>query len=387
MSRHGKVIVAMSGGVDSSVAACLLHQQGYDCIGVFLRVGEHEADGSAGEPPVNATAGHLPLGDAPRRLRHGCCSLTDSLDARAIAARLGIPFYVLNFAADFREIVDYFADEYARGRTPNPCVRCNIDIKFGRLLRYADMLDAQYVATGHYARILQSGGQSLLARSCNLAKDQSYVLFGIARQSLPRCLFPLGEIADKAEVRQIAAGLGLAVHDKPDSQEICFVPDNDYARFVRQRSPQTHRSGVIVDGGGVVVGTHEGVANYTVGQRRGLGIAAGRPLYVTRLDAAANVVHVGERADLLAAGLVADRVNWLVDSPAPGQAFRATVKIRHQHTPAAASVVRREDERVSIAFDEPQVAVAPGQAAVWYRDDGVVLGGGWIAEAVRANSA
>ncbi len=386
MSRHGKVIVAMSGGVDSSVAACLLHEQGYDCVGVFLRVGEHAADGHAAEP-ADATPGRLPLADTPRRLRHGCCSLTDSLDARAIAARLGIPFYVLNFEADFREIVAYFTDEYARGRTPNPCVRCNIDVKFGRLLRYADMLDAQYVATGHYARILQSGGRSLLARSSNRAKDQSYVLFGIARQSLPRCLFPLGEISDKAEVRRIAARLGLAVHDKPDSQELCFIPDNDYARFVQQRNPQTRRGGAIVDSGGVVVGAHEGISNFTVGQRRGLRVAAGRPLYVTRLDVAENIVHVGDRAELLASGLVADGVNWLVDPPPPGQAFRAAVKIRHQHTPASASVVRCADERVSVAFDEPQLAVAPGQAAVWYGDDGVVLGGGWIAESAKASEA
>jgi tRNA-specific 2-thiouridylase len=369
MSRNGKVIVAMSGGVDSSVAASLLREQGYECVGVFLRVG------AAAEAAPRPTA--LPMAPS-RRLKHGCCSVEDALDARVVAGKLGMPFYVLNFEADFGRIVDYFVDEYARARTPNPCIHCNTDLKFGKLLRYADMLDAEFVATGHYARVLRDGGVARLARGRNPAKDQSYVLFGMARAALARCLFPVGEIDDKAVVRQIAAELGLKVHDKPDSQEICFVPDNDYKRLVRSRRPETQRPGEVRDAAGNVVGRHDGVANYTIGQRRGLGIAAGHPIYVTHLDAATNTVVVGDKADVLQSGLVARAANWLVDVPERGAAHPATIKIRHQHTPAAGRFEVIDEGGFRATFDTPQPAVTPGQAAVLYDDDGVVLGGGWI---------
>ncbi len=463
MSRNGKVVVALSGGVDSSVAAGLLKEQGYECVGVFMRVGssagEHRPP--AGAPGDEAAEGgdhstfprsHVPTFPStpvpPRRLRHGCCSVEDALDARAVAARLDIPFYALNFEADFAGIIDYFVDEYARARTPNPCVMCNIHLKFGKLLRYADVLGAEFVATGHYARVVRGnvgtgdGGNVgtdapvCLARARNLAKDQSYVLFGIRRADLPRCLFPLGEIADKAEVRRLAAELGLKVHDKPDSQEICFVPDGEYAELVHARRPETRQPGAVLDESGQVLGTHAGIAGFTIGQRRGLRIAAGRPIYVTRLDAEANTVTVGPREALVRGGLVAEDVNWLADPPLAGEWRPAAIKIRHMHTPAAGAIrvlesaipnparqcgavppttglvgsdsgrvpaIRTPDaspgpqaasprpttgvvgsepgsERQSVVmarFDTPQVAVTPGQAAVFYDGD-IVLGGGWI---------
>ncbi|MEP0845401.1 MAG: tRNA 2-thiouridine(34) synthase MnmA [Phycisphaerae bacterium] len=383
MSRNGKVIMAMSGGVDSSVAAWMLREQGYEVVGVFLRVGAH-----VHEPSADASLA-CPTLAATRRLRHGCCSATDAIDARAVAGRLGIPFYALNFEKEFERIIDYFVDEYARARTPNPCVMCNIRVKFGRLLQYADAMDAEFVATGHYARIVLGDGSDdcavRLARARNLAKDQSYVLFGIRRDVLRRCLFPLGEATDKARVRQIAAELGLRVHDKPDSQEICFVPDQDYRRLVRQRRPDSVRTGEIRDSSQRVLGVHEGVAGFTIGQRRGLGLAAGRPVYVTRLDVLNNVVTVGDRDGLLAAGLVADAVNWLVE-PSAG-AVRAEIKIRHMSTPAAGLFMADGPDSFQVWFDEPQPAVTPGQAAVLYDGDGVVLGGGWIREAASEPAA
>ena len=363
----------MSGGVDSSVAACLLKEQGYECVGVFMRVG------------VEGTEGHGDIG-TEGGLRRGCCSVEDAIDARAIAGRLGIPLYVLNFQRQFDEIIEYFVDEYGRARTPNPCIMCNTRLKFGELLRYADMMDAEFVATGHYARIVQRGGHACLARSANPRKDQSYVLFGIRRSDLGRCLFPLGEIAEKATVRRIAADLGLRVHDKPESQEICFVPGNDYKELLRQRRPETQRPGEVRDAAGNLLGTHDGIANYTIGQRRGLGIATGEPAYVTRLDLQSNTVTLGSREDLLSPGLIADGVNWLTDAPAAGDVQPASIKIRHMHTPAPGSIVLRESGAVEATFEQPQSAVTPGQAAVFY-DDEIVLGGGWIVGPVRSDDA
>ncbi len=422
MSRNGKVLVAMSGGVDSSVAAALLKERGYDCVGVFMWVGEAARPS---EPGARATGPAGPaaqaVGSAVRtvsetalpRLKQGCCSVGDACDARAVAAKLGIPFYSVDFHAEFERIIEYFVDEYARARTPNPCVVCNTQLKFGKLLAYADMIGAEFVATGHYARVLpadfrapsaservpgQRGfarepvacapGPDLtsgvcLARALNHAKDQSYVLFGIQRPNLPRCRFPLGDIADKATVRRIAADLGLPVHDKPDSQEICFVPNNDYTQLVRARRPETERTGDVLDSHGRVLGTHAGIANYTVGQRHGLGIAAAQPLYVTRLDAATNTVVLGPRAELLSEGLIAEQVNWLVDPPPTGVPRAAQVQIRYHHTAASGEIRIDRDGHVDVPFAEPQAAVTPGQAAVFY-DGEIVLGGGWIARPVKS---
>jgi tRNA-uridine 2-sulfurtransferase len=382
MSRNGKVIVAMSGGVDSSVAACLLKEQGYDCIGVFMRVGAAAEEPEVCQVPADGAAGLTGATSStpPRRnLKHGCCSATDAMDARVIAGRLGVPFYALNFRADFEQIIDYFVDEYGHGRTPNPCVQCNIHLKFGKLLRYADAMDAEFVATGHYARVFREDGVApRLARGVNLAKDQSYVLFGIRRDDIGRCLFPIGDFPDKGVVRGIAENLGLRVHDKPDSQEICFVPENDYRRLLAQREPELlTQPGVIQDQTGRQVGEHTGVAGFTIGQRRGLGIAVGLPIYVTRIDAETNTVTVGGRQDLDAPGLIADRMNWLVDAPPIDEPRSVYAKIRHMHTPAAATLTRRANETVEVRFETPQSAVTPGQAAVFYDAD-VVLGGGWI---------
>ncbi|MBU0639829.1 MAG: tRNA 2-thiouridine(34) synthase MnmA [Planctomycetes bacterium] len=370
MSRNGKVIVAMSGGVDSAVSAGLLKEQGYECIGVFMCVGVERTDSAESYEAADE-------GVEQRRGKHGCCSPTDAGDARAIAARLGMPFYVLNFQPEFERIIDYFVDEYRRARTPNPCIVCNIDLKFGKLLRYADTVDAEYVATGHYARVLRRPDGAYLARSVNIAKDQSYVLFGIRRGDLARCLFPVGEIAHKSEVREMAARLGLSVHDKPDSQEICFVPDNDHTGLIRARCPESQQPGAVVDATGRVLGEHAGVVNFTIGQRRGLGIAAGRPIYVIHLDAEANTVTVGDKAALLCQGLAAERVNWLSNEPAMGTSVPAAIKIRYTHTPAAGHIQRTPNGSVEAWFEEPQAAVTPGQAAVFY-DGEIVLGGGWI---------
>ncbi len=372
-ARHDRrVVVAMSGGVDSSVAAWMLQQAGYQCIGVFLRIGL--AGGGSG-PDAAAPGG--------RRLRHGCCSVADAIDARMVAARLGIPFYALNFEGDFGQIVDYFVDEYAAGRTPNPCICCNTRIKFGRLLEYADALGARYVATGHYARVVREDGTVRLARSLNRTKDQSYVLFGVRREQLDRFLLPLGEVSDKQQVRERAKALGLRVHDKPDSQEICFVPDNDYRGLIARRRPEALRPGPIVDTSGRVLGEHAGLAGYTVGQRRGLRVAAGRPLYVVQLRLHDNTLVVGTRDEACAQGLIADDVNWLIDPPSGP--MRASVQIRYRHAAAPATLEPHLDQAVRVRFDEPQLAVTPGQAAVFYDGD-VVLGGGWIRETVAADS-
>ncbi|MCA9244956.1 MAG: tRNA 2-thiouridine(34) synthase MnmA [Phycisphaerales bacterium] len=371
MSRNGKIVVAMSGGVDSSVVACMLKDQGYEPIGVFMRVGA--------EPIEPACA--VPAAAPARRLKHGCCSATDAMDARAIAARLGIPFYALNFRAEFDRIIDYFVDEYANARTPNPCVMCNIHLKFGRLFEYADMVDAQAVATGHYARIVERNGQSRLAQAANLAKDQSYVLFGIRRDDLARCVFPLGDVEDKGVVRKMATDLGLSVSDKADSQEICFVPGGDYRKLVRERRPEAVRPGEVVSEAGETLGAHDGVVGFTIGQRRGLGIAAGAPIYVTRLDVLNNTVTVGDRAALHAAGLVADRANWHIDPPTETVSCRA--RIRHLHRATPALLMAMDDGPFEVRFETPQPAVTPGQAVVAYDAEGVVIGGGWIQRAIR----
>lgn len=373
MSRNGKVVVAMSGGVDSSVAACLLRERGYDCVGVFLRVGV--------EQPAESQLCSTSAAAGPRRnLKHGCCSATDAQDARAVAGRLGIPFYALNFQKDFDRIIDYFVDEYRQARTPNPCAVCNIDVKFGRLLRYADAMGAEFIATGHYARIVRHNGRPHLARGVNTAKDQSYVLFGIQRDALPRCLFPVGEIADKAEVRAIAQRLDLPVYDKPDSQEICFVPDNDYRRLLRERAPEAMRGGDVVDQQGEVLARHDGVGAFTIGQRRGLGLAAGRPLYVLKIDAESARVVVGEKSDLNASALIADRINWLSDPVS--SAARVAIKIRHTHVPAAGWIEPHADGSILARFDTPQPAVTPGQVAAFYEGE-ILLAGGWIRESLR----
>ena len=282
-----KVVVAMSGGVDSSVAAALLLREGYDVIGVFMRLGSPAGVEHTEEPASCSTTG---------KNKQGCCSVLDADDARRVAGMLDIPFYVLNFQEDFGRVIDYFVDEYNRGRTPNPCVRCNDWLKFGKLAQYAKAVGADYVASGHYARAEADPvtGRRRLMRGVDLAKDQSYVLFGMSRETLDHTLLPIGGL-EKHAVRALAAEMKLPVFNKPDSQEICFVPNQDYAGLVRRRSPATFREGSFVDAAGATVGRHDGHQQFTIGQRKGLGVALGYPVYVVDIDSASNVVTLGEK--------------------------------------------------------------------------------------------
>lgn len=360
----GRVVLAMSGGVDSSVAAYLLKKQGYEVIGLFMRTGVEA-------PEKDVRAEH----------KKGCCSAVDAGDARRIADQLDIPFYALDFASDFGRIIDYFADEYLRGRTPNPCVVCNTWLKFGKLWSYGRQLDADYIATGHYARLEERAGEPCLLRAVDDEKDQSYVLYGLRRSLLPRLLFPLGGYR-KDEVRALARRAGLAVHDKPDSVEICFVRDNDHAGLIRGRRPEAGQTGAIVDTIGRALATHDGIEAFTIGQRKGLGIAVGEPRYVLRILPERRQVVVGRREELLASALLASKVNWLIDPPASARACQA--KIRYRHTPGAATVRATPDGGARVDFTTPQSAITPGQAVVFYDGDRV-LGGGWIEESVAAS--
>lgn len=372
-----KVLVAMSGGVDSSVAACLLKERGCDVMGLFMRVGA--------EMPADEAC-KISDDDAPQRTHQGCCSASDAADARFVAGMLDIPFYALNFKTDFDRIIDYFADEYARGRTPNPCVQCNTWLKFGKLVDYADAIGAEYVATGHYAQLARDGDEVVLRCGLDRRKDQSYFLFGVRRDMLARAVFPVGHLT-KDEVRAEAKRFGLPVTNKPDSVEICFVPDRNYARVVRERRPEAFIPGDIVDTEGAVIGQHDGVANYTIGQRRGLGVAAGKPVYVTSLDVLNQTVVLGDRADLLSRSLIATEPNFFTAPPTG--LLRCTAKIRYQHTAAGCAVQLTDDGRLRVEFDEPQSAITPGQAVVLYDGDRVI-GGGWIdstSDDVPANPA
>jgi tRNA-specific 2-thiouridylase len=361
----------MSGGVDSSAAAHLLREQGYDVIGLFMRSG-------AAEETACATTAQGPLAIVkPESHRQGCCSASDAADARRVADRLDIPFHALNFRDAFGRIKDYFADEYLAGRTPNPCVMCNNWLKFGKLWDFARQVGAEKIASGHYARLVAVEGESrpALVRGVDPGKDQSYVLFGLERSLLEHVLFPVGTYA-KDEIREIARHAGLRVADKPDSQEICFVADQDYAGFIRRYRGELDTDGELVDTAGNVVGRHEGYEHYTIGQRRGLGVAFGAPRYVVAVQPESRQVVIGTRDDLARRDLVADRLNWLVDDVP--ERFPCTAKIRYLHEPAAVEVERLAGDRLRVSFAEPQFGVAPGQAVVLY-DGERVLGGGWIA--------
>ncbi len=359
-----RVLVGMSGGVDSSVAAALLVEAGHDVVGVFMRHGQP------------ALPGPLPVIDGGHQ---GCCSVADAIDARRVADRLGIPLYAVDLSEDFGRIVDYFVDEYGRGRTPNPCVRCNTWLKFGRLFDYADSIRADFVATGHHARLEggAGGGPPVLRRGRDRGKDQSYVLFDVEPAALSRMLLPVGELL-KDEVRARAAELGLAVADKPDSQEICFVSPGDHARLVSHRLGGS-RAGEIVDTANRLLGTHDGIEHFTVGQRQGLGIAVGRPLYVVRIDADVNRIVVGTVDEVPQERLVASQARWLV--PPPAGPFEAFVQVRSGRPAAPAVVTPLEGGRFAAEFfresDLRPGAISPGQAAVCYVDDRLV-GGGWI---------
>jgi len=362
----------MSGGVDSSAAAWLLQQQGHEVIGLFMRSGVEQE-----------TSCELPVVGNRASNRQGCCSASDAADARRVADSLGIPFHALNFQDAFGRIQDYFADEYLAGRTPNPCVMCNNWLKFGRLWEFSRQVGATHIASGHYAQVLPmpDSDQPALVRGRDPGKDQSYVLFGIDPELLRHVIFPVGN-ATKSEIRDTAEQAGLRVFDKPDSQEICFVPDNDYAGFLKRYRGELDTAGEVVDTSGAVVGEHAGYERFTVGQRRGLGIAFGEPRYVVAIEPESHRVVVGQRQDLARDSLEADRLNWLVDGlgTTDGAPLRCTAQIRYRHKAAAASVEVTETDRVRVTFDEPQFGVAPGQAVVFYDpgENNRVLGGGWI---------
>jgi tRNA-specific 2-thiouridylase len=357
-----RVVVAMSGGVDSSVAAALMVQAGYEVIGIMMRLWAEDGEGAHGY--------------------NRCCTPDQMTDAAKVARKLGIPFYVLDTQAVFkRQIVQFFVEQYGRGVTPNPCLECNRHIRFAWLLNHALSLDADYLATGHYARIRQApDGTYQLLKGLDERKDQSYVLSVLGQAQLARVLFPIGEL-HKARVREIAAALGLDVASKSESQDLCFLADGDYRRFLREHSPamlgaQISREGEIRTRDGRVLGRHTGLPNYTIGQRKGLGIASAEPLYVIALDVANNALIVGSQAELGCAQLTAARVNWISGTP-PQTPLRAEVKIRYTAQPMSALVTPLPHQRAQVTFDAPVRDITPGQGAVFYQGE-LCLGGGII---------
>jgi len=352
-----RIVVAMSGGVDSSVAAALLAQSGHEVIGLSMQL-------------YDQREGQTSFGT--------CCTIDDLHDARRVAHRLNIPHYIVNFEQEFqRTVVANFVEEYAAGRTPIPCAHCNSDLKFATLLDRARGFDADVVATGHYARVETeaSSGRRVLRRGVDSGKDQSYFLFSLTQEQLAAASFPVGHLAKDA-VRDLARDLGLTVADKPDSQEICFVPDGDYAAFIERQTETMPRDGAIVNQAGNVLGRHGGVHKFTVGQRKGLGIALAEPMYVLELRSADQTVVVGTRPALERSSLTASQVNWISGEPPEG-ALRITAQIRYRHRAADATVRAVDATRAAVEFDMPQTAITPGQAVVFYDGD-TVLGGGWI---------
>ncbi|TWT88487.1 tRNA-specific 2-thiouridylase MnmA [Pseudobythopirellula maris] len=373
------VVLAMSGGVDSSVAAHLLLEQGHDVVGVFMRHGEQSPAACGGETPDSA----LPI---VQRLDHkqGCCTASDAEDARRVSDRLGIPFYAIDLNAEFGRIMDYFVEEYAHGRTPNPCVQCNNWIKFGKLFDYADSIGAECVATGHYARLEHredgpAQKEYALLRGVDGGKDQSYVLAGISKELLPRMMLPVGGY-EKPRIRELAAGVGLNVAEKKDSQEICFVTQGRYDAFVRRRlDSDEDRSGELVTTAGEVVGRHPGIEGFTIGQRKKLGVALGEPAYVVKIEPDTRRVVLGSREELGRSELTAEGANWLVDV-AQGESRRCMAQIRYNSPATPAELTVLDGDRLRVVFNEPARGVTPGQAVVCYdhAEPDRVLGGGWI---------
>ena len=369
LPTDGRAVVAMSGGVDSSVVAWLLARADRAAVGLFMRNGVEVDEAAAA--------------------KKACCSVGDARDARMIAARMGIPFQAVDLAPEFGSIIDYFVEEYRRGRTPNPCAVCNRDLKFDALLRFSEELGAEYVATGHYARLQRPDaspdGRVHVRRGVDVRKDQSYQLFCVSEANLARTVLPLGEL-QKPDVRALAEAAGLRTAKKPDSQEICFVPSNDYRKLLAERGIDWNR-GQLVDTSGRVLGEHAGTENFTIGQRRGLGVATGVPLFVVDIVPETGTVVLGVREECSSSGLVTEPANWIgFDPPATGS-FRAAVQVRYHHTPAPATIERDAGTgELLVRFDEPQHAVAPGQGAALYQDDRLI-GGGWIARTVPVRGA
>ena len=373
LQKRQRVVVGMSGGVDSSATAALLLEQGYDVVGITLKLWPQ---------------------DCVNRAEDKCCGPQAVSDARAVCNKLGVPYYLIDEAAEFQsKVIQYFAEEYKAGRTPNPCVMCNQNLKFGRLIDRADQLGAEYIATGHFARIEKTtltpalsdpmgegervtrNDRFLLKRGRDLKKDQSYFLFSLRQNQLARAMFPLGE-KTKSDTREVARHCNLKTADKPESMEICFVPDNNYGKFLQQANLAQKHRGEIVDLHGHVLGHHDGIEFYTIGQRKGLGITTQKPVYVVELDAEHNRVVVGDETALDRDEFIVDRCNWIPFDTPPKQ-MTATVKIRYNHPGTMATVQPLPGGRAKIKLHAPQRAITPGQAAVFYQED-LVVGGGWI---------
>ncbi len=354
-----KVVVGMSGGVDSSVAACLLKEQGYDVIGVTMQIWQEENPDEVEE-------------------NGGCCGLSAVDDARRVAWSLGIPYYVMNFRKEFKEsVMDYFVDEYLHGHTPNPCIACNRYVKWEALLERSMEIGADYIATGHYARVLQlPNGRYTIQNSVTAAKDQTYALYNLTQEQLSRTLMPVGAYT-KDEIRQIAEDHGLEVASKKDSMEICFIPDNDYAGFIERSVEEVPGPGNFVDKDGNILGRHKGITHYTVGQRKGLNLALGRPVFVTEIRPETGEVVIGDNEDVFSDRLVCGNVNWMAVDGLHGEEKQVMAKIRYSHKGAPCVIRELPDGTVECQFETPQRAITPGQAVVFYEND-YVFGGGTI---------
>ena len=351
-----KVVIGMSGGVDSSVAAYLLKEQGYDVIGVTMQIWQEDKEFEEREG--------------------GCCSLSAVDDARRVADKLGIPFYVLNFRQSFKEkVIDYFVDEYVSGRTPNPCIACNKYLKFDELLRKAQAIGADYVATGHYAKIEEKHGRHLLIRSDDDRKDQTYALYNMTQYQLAHTLMPCGEFT-KDRIREIAKEIELAVHNKKDSEEICFIPDNNHGKYILNAVPNKVKVGNFVDKEGNVLGKHKGIVYYTIGQRKGLGLALGRPVFVTDINPITNEVVIGPEEDIFKTDLIAKDVNF-ISVEGLSKEMEVEAKIRYAAKPAKAVITPLENGKVKVSFKEKQRAITKGQSVVFYNGN-IVVGGGVI---------